>query len=206
MKELLKNKYLIIDNLLKKNESNDVEKKLYDSFFPWFLTADRDNKNNIYTVPFEDLKKFSSNINVVDKGQFSHTFYHTKNNFLVENSSYKDIPLKIISNLINKINKKNINILRAKANLILESKYYTKNSYGVPHTDTEKDHYVLIYYVNDCDGDTVLFDSDNNIFKKISPKKGRGLFFKGNITHAGGHPVNSQTRCVINFNLNFKND
>ena len=99
MKELLRNKYLIIDNFLKKNESNDIEKKLYDSFFPWFLTVDRDNKNNMYTVPFNDFKKFSFNKNVVDKGQFSHTFYHTKNNILVENSIYKDIPLKIISNL-----------------------------------------------------------------------------------------------------------
>lgn len=200
------NDYLIIDNLLNKNESNLVEKILYDSSFPWFLSVDRDNKNNIYTLPFKLLKKFNSNTNVVDKGQFVHTFYYTKNNVLVENSSYKDTPLKIISNLMNKINKKNITILRAKANLILESKYYTKNSYGVPHKDTEEDHYVLIYYVNDCDGDTILFNKDNSIFKKISPKKGRGLFFKGNITHAGGHPVDSQTRCVINFNLNFKND
>jgi hypothetical protein len=200
---LIDNKYLIIENLLNKDESDIVEKKLYDPFFPWYLTAEKDEKGNMYTVLPEIAKQYENDKNVIDKGQFVHSFLYMKNNDLIENSVNKDIAFKILQNFLNKVNiQGDVSILRAKANLITESSKYTKNSYGVPHIDFDTKHYVLIYYVNDCDGDTVLFNENNEIYKKISPKKGRGLFFKGNILHAGGHPVTSSTRCVINFNLN----
>jgi hypothetical protein len=198
---LNENKYLIIEDLLNKDESNFVEKKLYDPFFPWYLSADKDNEGNRYTVLPEIVKQWKDDINVVDKGQFVHSFLYVENDKLIENSINKDIALKIISNFINKTQIKNLSILRAKANLLTESKKYSKSSYGVPHIDYDTKHYVLIYYVNDCDGDTVLFDENKKIYKKISPKKGKGLFFKGDTLHAGGHPVDTSTRCVINFNF-----
>jgi hypothetical protein len=204
MDDILKNeKYLIIDNLLNENESNLIQSKLYNSSFPWFIAGDRDDKGNMITASYEKLKFYEKDVNVVDLGQFYHSFFYIQNNKLVSNSKHVQIPLTILSNLIKIINIKNISILRAKSNLILESRKYNKNSYGIPHTDTRDindEHYVLIYYVNNSDGDTVLFDN-NKIFKKISPKKGRGLIFKGNLLHANGHPVESSTRCVINFNL-----
>jgi hypothetical protein len=51
-------------------------------------------------------------------------------------------------------------------NLIFESKQYTKKTFGIPHLYSKESHYVLIYYVNDCDGDTLLFDDK----EKIEPK------------------------------------
>ena len=106
----------------------------------------------------------------------------------------------LLKNFEKKINKK-FNTLRIKTNLIFESKDYTKKTFGIPHIDSNQNHYVLIYYVNTCDGDTLLFNEQEKIIKKISPKKGRFLFFKGNTLHANGHPVKSNFRCVINFNI-----
>ena len=64
----------------------------------------------------------------------------------------------------------------------------------------------LLYYVNDSDGDTVLYNEYytgervNHITKQqsISPKKGRAVIFDSNQIHAGCAPVTSDYRMVIN--------
>ena len=203
---LIDNKYLILENLLNKDESDIVEKKLYDPFFPWYLTAEKDEKGNMYTVLPEIAKQYKDDKNVIDQGQFVHSFLYTQNNKLIENSANTYIAFQILKNFCEKTNIQNLSVLRVKANLIIDSKSYTKNSYGVPHVDSDEAHYVLIYYVNDCDGDTILFNKNKKIFKRISPKKGRVLFFKGDTIHAGGHPVDSSNRCIINFNLQIKDN
>jgi hypothetical protein len=83
------------------------------------------------------------------------------------------------------------------------------------HVDTQTEHVVCLYYVNDADGDTVLFDktanevspfeSHNNKvnFKevqRVSPKKGRCLVFNGDKYHSATSPA-KYTRCVVNFNF-----
>lgn len=71
-----------------------------------------------------------------------------------------------------------------------------------PHVDMEKWHKVLLYYVNDSDGDTVFFNKkDGKIIERVSPKKGRLVAFDGNIYHAAGIPKNNH-RCVVNFDVN----
>ena len=202
MKLLNKNNYLIIENLLDEKDSNDIEKLLFHNYFPWYLTKGRDAEGNFYTCTLEEKLKYKKDKNVIDQGQFVHTFLENKNNIVLNNSEHTEILNKILFNFLKK-NKfiESLHILRAKANLITNSKKYKKNSYGIPHIDFDIEHYVLLYYVNTSEGDTVLFDKNNNIFKKISPKKGKALFFKGNILHANGHPLNNAIRCVINLDL-----
>ena len=79
----------------------------------------------------------------------------------------------------------------------------TKLKHYAPHTDLRRSHSALIYYVNDSDGSTVLFDENKNIIKEVEPKKGRILLFNGAILHAAGIPKNGN-RCVINFDITFK--
>jgi len=57
----------------------------------------------------------------------------------------------------------------------------------------------MIYYVNDSDGDTYL--KIGKTTKRISPKKGRVLYFDGSIMHAANHPRKTNKRLIINFNL-----
>lgn len=81
------------------------------------------------------------------------------------------------------------------------------------HTDLNVNHIVLIYYVIDADGDTVLFDkttddipkneldvSQLSVIKRITPKKGRIVLFDGSRYHATTLPVLGK-RCIININL-----
>lgn len=86
------------------------------------------------------------------------------------------------------------------ARIWLTLPYKTELEYARPHTDFGTPHWVVLYYVNDSDGDTVFFDNNNNIIKRVTPKKGRIVLFNGNILHSGGIPKENP-RCVINFNI-----
>jgi len=90
--------------------------------------------------------------------------------------------------------------------------------YHNPHVDFYEPHLVGLYYVNDSDGDTVVF---NETFEKvsleqsvkhanehkftelarISPKKGRMVFFDGRHYHASMHPMAHPQRIAITFNF-----
>jgi hypothetical protein len=68
-----------------------------------------------------------------------------------------------------------------------------------PHIDYQFPHLVLLYYVNNTDGDTI-FLKDNQIVEKIAPKRGRCVLFDGSIVHASTTPTLSP-RVIINTNI-----
>jgi len=95
---------------------------------------------------------------------------------------------------------KNINplfILRARAFIQAPS---GKNIIQKPHTDVDFSHWVFLYYVNDSDGDTIFYNEQKEIIKRVAPKKGRIAFFDGSIYHSASTP-NTSSRAVININF-----
>ena len=63
----------------------------------------------------------------------------------------------------------------------------------------------LLYYVNDSDGDTILYENDRKtVIEKISPKAGRFVYFSGDIPHCASRPVENLKRMVININVSKK--
>lgn len=86
------------------------------------------------------------------------------------------------------------------ARIFLTVPYKTEKKYMDPHTDLAYEHGVVLYYVNDADGDTVFFDLEGNVAESVSPKKGRVVFFNGQILHGGGIPTTGP-RCIINYNV-----
>jgi hypothetical protein len=94
--------------------------------------------------------------------------------------------------------------------------------YNTPHVDFLWEHFTACYYVNDSDGDTVLFDKNldemgHNLtdqllreyvarteftpVQRVSPKKGRVVIFDGKRFHASTKPRNHQRRLVITINF-----
>lgn len=48
--------------------------------------------------------------------------------------------------------------------------------------------YSIMYYVNDSSGDTIFFNDDKKVIKRVSPKKGTGVVFNPTILHSGQCP------------------
>ena len=99
---------------------------------------------------------------------------------------------------------------RAKANFLLADTSSPENTYHYPHIDVklapnEKNIKLatLLYYVNDSIGDTVIFNEKNpnskNLteMKRISPKKGKAIFFDSSHLHCSTPPKTN--RYVINI-------
>ena len=68
------------------------------------------------------------------------------------------------------------------------------------HIDTPDDHYVCLYYINDSEGDTIIFDDNGEELQRITPKKGRIVFFEGSMYHCSSRPA-TKTRAILNFNF-----
>lgn len=92
-----------------------------------------------------------------------------------------------------------------------------KSKIDIIHINREIPHLVMLYYVNDCDGDTILYDKSvedipkkfliypssvecPNIIHRITPKRGRILFFDGRTYHAPSTPTTG-IRCIITLDL-----
>ena len=70
----------------------------------------------------------------------------------------------------------------------------------IEHTDLNYPHWVCLYYVNDSEGDTILFNDKGEEIQRVIPKKGRIVFFDGSIKHCSSRP-SSKTRAVLNFDF-----
>jgi hypothetical protein len=94
------------------------------------------------------------------------------------------------------------------------SEKFRKNDIDFLHVDTTLKHFVVLYYVADSDGDTIIVDrqlqddepsydnlklEDYNIIHRVTPKQGRAVIFKSNQFHASSPPIESLKRMVINF-------
>jgi len=85
-------------------------------------------------------------------------------------------------------------------------------SIDAPHVDADVDHIVVLYYVNDSDGDTVIYENlfegydkvplmkDLKEKKRVTPKAGRVVIFNGKHWHTSHQPKDN-VRCVVNYNL-----
>lgn len=80
------------------------------------------------------------------------------------------------------------------------------------HVDMEIPHKVLLYYVNDSDGDTVMYNEMHDLDKedpgiytlkeKITPKKNRAVVFDGWRYHSSSKPTNVAGRFIVNIDFN----
>ncbi|MEM7494142.1 MAG: 2OG-Fe(II) oxygenase [Pseudomonadota bacterium] len=166
---------LILENFMPKPMEDEIETVLFSPRMPWVYypntnTTDHDTQSG-------------------DSPQFVHGFIQDGRTA----SQYATIPQAILQRL----GLTNDMIIRAKANIMGRELEPITNP---KHIDDAASHYVMIYYVNSADGDTVLY-KDDEITDRISPKKGRAVIFDGHIEHASTTPVQSRYRCILNYNL-----
>ena len=82
----------------------------------------------------------------------------------------------------------------------------------LPHIDLDEgdEHIVVLYYVVDSDGDTIIYNERTESpsyteKQRVSPKQGRVVIFEGCQYHTAEQPTKG-TRCIVNYNLDYYYD
>tara|TARA_Y100000004_G_C8748831_1_gene341485 strand:- start:43 stop:603 length:561 start_codon:yes stop_codon:yes gene_type:complete len=134
-------------------------------------------------------------------------------NYMKENIVYKyhNDMIKILDAACNKINFKRNDCLQGRSFLQLPLNLKDRRL-DAPHIDANKDHLVILYYVNDSDGDTVIYKNkfisedktpkfdELEEWKRVTPKSGRVVMFNGKHWHTAQQPEHN-VRCIINYNV-----
>ena len=206
----IKDEILVIENVVPESFQNAIIERVQgDQHFPWFLLhriGHPDHYGKGTTPDYIDA-------NITDDVGFFHMAFDGD-----VASPYYDFFRNILEFFSEKTGISIGNLLRIRLRYTHKGKGHTASKYAAPHVDfyTGRPYHTLVYYVDDCDGDTIIFDKIFNpeeeiydpVFSKplpellrISPKKGAGLFFNGHRFHAGNFPVEYSSRIVINFDF-----
>lgn len=185
--------YSILNKLVPPSYAKMLEDELTQNM-PWYYTPSSSGE-----VDIDQKDK-----NLVNFPQMHHVF--------LDNDGTTSPHFVLIQPLVWFLEKElSINIIslnRIKANLLLQGDA-TLDNYNLPHIDhPNDDHISMVYYVNESDGDTRIFDKtvqegheDLNCIGQFKPEQGRALVFKSNRFHASAPPVKFKSRMIINFVL-----
>jgi len=197
------NKIRIIDNFLPDLEFAKLQEYILSVNFPWFYCEH---------VSLPPAENFITDPLAVETDGFHHIFYDKEydvESFATEylNNFYKRLEEQLGFT-------KN-NFIRIRSSMKSPKLGFTSENYNLPHIDYFFPHETLIYYLNDSDGDTRIFDQEfaqtkNNWDEepekfttkcRITPKANRLLWIDGFRYHTASNPIESKRRVIININL-----
>lgn len=189
----------ILDNVLPNSLVNELEDTMTGDSFPYFYMPG-------FTDPSEDGKEYK---NFKSFQGLVHGFTDLNGN---PNSGFYTMVMPIVYFLEKELDKQ-FKVLECRGHMLFKD-IENKNKVGYPHIDNHGKHHVLMYYVNDSDGNTIIYNdkrddavttkdvmNKNSILKTVEPKKGRMFLFDGDHWHSGTCPTQNNKRIFINFNL-----
>lgn len=173
------------ENSVKKETIESIKDIIFSESFSYILSNEKQNNNFLN-------KKYKTDNTL----QMVHLLYKKETKY---KSFYFDIFYNLFNEIVHNVIKKDVELLRMKVNILFPK---TNKKINVFHTDylNEKNYYSMIYYINNSDGNTVIY---NKKLIKIKPKEGKTIFFDGNLFHASNNPIKNSLRAIIN--INFKN-
>tara|TARA_B100001093_G_C26701352_1_gene959246 strand:- start:384 stop:947 length:564 start_codon:yes stop_codon:yes gene_type:complete len=181
---------LIFDDIVDKKYQLEIIDKVLGKEFDWYFQKDVSINNN----------------DIQQRPGFSH-YFHKKNG---EISKHSNLVLPLIDEVCSKINFNRKNILQGRSWLQLPMTVKDNHNVDSPHIDDYKEHLVILYYVLDSDGDTILYHNkyENKVpkfdelkeMKRIKPKQGRVVIFNGLHWHTACQPKKN-IRCIINYDV-----
>lgn len=186
---------IIIDDFIPLSYQEDIKRTLLGSGFPWYFTNDvtfgnkakKHSPANAHSFRFNNQTTSEYYNAIAPLAHLGAAAANYQFNDVVQCRSFLQFPIneKFINNKIDNL-----------------------------HIDLPYDHLVVLYYVFDADGDTIIVDkqrtnneeelfcqvSDYNIIKKVTPKQGRAVIFDGKYYHTAEQPSTGM-RCIINFDI-----
>ena len=200
---MLIDKIYVFDDIIDLDYQNKIkgiliEEGLYNNkYFPWYFIGD---------ITASD-----------DKNQKRRAFTHQYVDYDVGvMSDFHNLYVDLIKASCSKINVVEVDVYQGRSFLQMPSNI-KKEDVDSPHVDLPHQHFVMLYYVCDSDGDTIIYNKKCKTFeeyenminantktlsiqKKITPKQGRVVLFDGAYYHTAEQP-NKDIRCIVNYDL-----
>jgi hypothetical protein len=196
---------IILDNFVEKSVQDEIEDGIFDCSWRFFNDNVYGSKNSESKYrKFENFTDRKNELSPILASNIKRERIYSKIKLIVEESC-------------NKINFNIEKIERCYGGIhILNNKNISNNSDNI-HINRNEPHLVMIYYVIDSDGDTILYDKKMgdipndkqyypekyykfNIENRIEAKRGRILFFDGKVYHSSSTPIKTN-RCIITLDL-----
>lgn len=187
----------IFDKIIPQGYADQIEADVIRTGFPWMYIDD------------------VTNVNYGNNSGFVHAAY----DFGRESSEWYPFIKPIVYAIAEANESPLIQLLRIRVGFLTPNEIA---EYNTPHVDFTMGHYTACYYINDSDGDTIVFDQqltdikEKNITEQVlkdyvaqttftvagrcAPKKGRVCIFDGARFHASSKPKQHDRRLVITVN------
>lgn len=189
-----------IDDVITKLYQDQIEAETSSDKMAWFFTRESARKVAVDTA----------------YGGFSHVAYRFNNETATSPSPLTALLLPLLYTFCDKAGIPFKSLLRIRLGLFTQN--VAGGPYHNPHVDFYLPHYNALYYVNDSDGDTFIFNETYDevslersveytrerkftIARRISPRRGRMIGFDGRHYHASMHPTQSSHRIAIAFSF-----
>jgi len=195
---------MIYKNILSKEKYSELYQFISSSDFFWYYQS-----NIAYNLDTREVDKLAC-----PSFGFTHLAWDAEHGKVSEALGYVSPIIDSFKELTNtKIN----NFLRIKINLQVPVVGNTPEKYNGGHIDHFVPHKTLIYYLNDSDGDTFIFNelfdpnnktthppvSNPTVKEQVTPKANSLYYLEDGFRyHSSSNPINTGTRYTININFN----
>lgn len=192
-------KIKVCENIVPEQVFKKLQSAIFDDVnMPWYYT---------YTAYNEAM----------EHSHLAYSFFHNVIFDGQPSSSLAGLVETIFLHAMDKTNQKVDKIIRARIGLIMATE---KPFIHDPHVDLQIPHKTALLYLNDSDGDTLIynetFDLNANVSsydyykttlnknvtvaETSSPKANKMIWFNGNVYHSSTTPTITPRRLAINFN------
>jgi hypothetical protein len=192
-----------IDDVIPKLYQDQIEAEVGSDRFPWFFLQESARRR--------EATQFEANYS-----GFTNTAFHVRDQMTAAPSPLTALLMPLLFTFCDRAKVPFNSLLRIRLGL------FPRTLVDVPHHNPHVDFYAphtnALYYVNDSDGDTFLFNETSEqvsleqslvymreqkftVGKRVSPKKGRMICFDGKYYHASMHPMQHPSRIAIAFSF-----
>jgi hypothetical protein len=190
----------IIDNFLDDSNFLLIKEHVESMDFPWFYIP------TVSLPPGSVIKDPMAR----ETSGYNHIAYDSET---LNKSFFFPSLSNILIQFEDTFEKKIKKLLRARLSVKHPKLGFTKDNYNLPHVDYFFPHETLIYYINDADGDTIIFNEMYDdickdepekfiIRDRVCPKANRMLYLENGFQyHTASNPISTDRRIILNINL-----
>ena len=186
---------IVIDDFISLEYQEKIKQELLglENDFPWYYTEDVTTAGDFDSQYRPALNHYYVNFDDDDISEVESVYHHLFVPMLSKACKYLKIP--------------ETEVIQGRSFLQFPLKNIDTSVVDTPHIDLDEgdEHVVVLYYVVDSDGDTIIYNERTESLtytekQRVTPKQGRVVIFEGGQYHTAQQPSNG-TRCIVNYNL-----